>query len=127
MFVLGGVRLLAERFADYRTARQARSVAHGEPPLPAAIVIRGNAHGLSQEVRGRARREGPVGEDRPFLHGKHESHATAMPRDLRRTSSAWPKLQYLLYADGNHSLLVVLQALDAAGKDGVVWHRVHRR
>ncbi len=32
------------------------------------------------------------------------------------------KLQYLLYADGNHSLLVVLQALDAGGKDGVVRH-----
>jgi PPK2 family polyphosphate:nucleotide phosphotransferase len=32
------------------------------------------------------------------------------------------KLQYLLYADGDQSLLVVLQALDAAGKDGVVRH-----
>src|SRR5260370_650241 len=32
------------------------------------------------------------------------------------------KLQYLLYADANQSLLVVLQALDAAGKDGVVRH-----
>jgi hypothetical protein len=32
------------------------------------------------------------------------------------------KLQYLLYANGSKSLLVVLQALDAAGKDGVVRH-----
>jgi PPK2 family polyphosphate:nucleotide phosphotransferase len=32
------------------------------------------------------------------------------------------QLQYLLYADGNQSLLVVLQALDAGGKDGVVRH-----
>ena len=32
------------------------------------------------------------------------------------------KLQYLLYADANQSLLVVLQALDAAGKDGVIRH-----
>jgi PPK2 family polyphosphate:nucleotide phosphotransferase len=31
-------------------------------------------------------------------------------------------LQYLLYADGSQSLLVVLQALDAAGKDGVIRH-----
>ena len=30
--------------------------------------------------------------------------------------------QYLLYADGSQSLLVVLQGLDAAGKDGVVRH-----
>jgi len=29
------------------------------------------------------------------------------------------ELQALLYADGNQSLLVVLQALDAAGKDGI--------
>ena len=32
------------------------------------------------------------------------------------------KVQYLLYADGSKSLLVVLQALDAGGKDGVVRH-----
>ncbi len=32
------------------------------------------------------------------------------------------KLQYLLFADGNQSLLIVLQALDAAGKDGVIRH-----
>jgi polyphosphate kinase 2 (PPK2 family) len=32
------------------------------------------------------------------------------------------KLQYLLYADGNLLLLVVLQALDAASKNGVVRH-----
>jgi polyphosphate kinase 2 (PPK2 family) len=31
-------------------------------------------------------------------------------------------LQALLYADGNQSLLIVLQALDAAGKDGGVRH-----
>jgi len=30
--------------------------------------------------------------------------------------------QFLLYADGRQSLLVVLQALDAAGKDGVIRH-----
>jgi PPK2 family polyphosphate:nucleotide phosphotransferase len=32
------------------------------------------------------------------------------------------ELQALLYADGKQSLLVVLQALDAAGKDGVIRH-----
>src|SRR6516165_136951 len=32
------------------------------------------------------------------------------------------ELQYLLYADASRSLLVVLQALDAGGKDGVVRH-----
>lgn len=30
--------------------------------------------------------------------------------------------QFLLYADGHQSLLVILQAMDAAGKDGVIRH-----
>jgi PPK2 family polyphosphate:nucleotide phosphotransferase len=32
------------------------------------------------------------------------------------------RLQYLLYADGSRSLLIVLQGLDAAGKDGTIRH-----
>jgi PPK2 family polyphosphate:nucleotide phosphotransferase len=32
------------------------------------------------------------------------------------------KLQYLLYAESRHSLLIVLQAMDAGGKDGTVSH-----
>jgi len=31
-------------------------------------------------------------------------------------------LQYLMYAEGKHSLLVILQAMDAGGKDGTVRH-----
>jgi PPK2 family polyphosphate:nucleotide phosphotransferase len=57
----------------------------------------------------------------PSYDGKHESHATAMPR-IQKYVERMAKLQYLLYADGKQSLLVVLQALDAAGKDGVVQH-----
>ena len=32
------------------------------------------------------------------------------------------ELQYLLYAEGKHALLVVLQAMDAGGKDGTICH-----
>ncbi len=32
------------------------------------------------------------------------------------------KLQYLLYAEHKHALLIVLQGLDAAGKDGTIRH-----
>ena len=32
------------------------------------------------------------------------------------------RLQYLLYADGTRSVLVVLQAMDTGGKDGVIRH-----
>ncbi len=32
------------------------------------------------------------------------------------------KLQYLLYAENKHSVLVILQAMDAGGKDGTIRH-----
>jgi PPK2 family polyphosphate:nucleotide phosphotransferase len=57
----------------------------------------------------------------PSYTGKHVSHEEAMPK-IQENITRMDKLQYLLYADGNQSLLVVLQALDAAGKDGVVRH-----
>ena len=53
--------------------------------------------------------------------GKHETHERALP-EIQAHVERMAKLQYLLYADGNQSLLVVLQALDAAGKDGVIRH-----
>ena len=53
--------------------------------------------------------------------GKHETHEKALP-EIQKHIERIDKLQYLLYADGNQSLLVVLQALDAAGKDGTIRH-----
>jgi PPK2 family polyphosphate:nucleotide phosphotransferase len=57
----------------------------------------------------------------PAYSGKHETHEKALP-EIQANVERTAKLQYLLYADGNQSLLVVLQALDAAGKDGVIRH-----
>jgi len=57
----------------------------------------------------------------PAYTGKHESHDKAFP-EMQKHIERMDKLQYLLYADGNQSLLIVLQALDAAGKDGVIRH-----
>jgi PPK2 family polyphosphate:nucleotide phosphotransferase len=57
----------------------------------------------------------------PSYTGKHESREEAAPA-IAKHLQRMEKLQYLLYADGDKSLLVVLQALDAAGKDGVVRH-----
>jgi PPK2 family polyphosphate:nucleotide phosphotransferase len=53
--------------------------------------------------------------------GKHETHEAAQS-EIQKHIERLDKLQYLLYADGKQSLLVVLQALDAAGKDGVIRH-----
>ena len=57
----------------------------------------------------------------PRFKGGHESHDTAAP-EIEKNLEHMAKLQYLLYADANQSLLVVLQALDAGGKDGVIRH-----
>jgi PPK2 family polyphosphate:nucleotide phosphotransferase len=53
--------------------------------------------------------------------GKHENHDKAA-RKIQQHVERMSQLQYLLYADGDKSLLVILQALDAAGKDGVIRH-----
>jgi PPK2 family polyphosphate:nucleotide phosphotransferase len=53
--------------------------------------------------------------------GKHKDKAAAageMKRDDRRLGN----LQYLLYAEHQRSLLVVLQGMDASGKDGTIRH-----
>jgi PPK2 family polyphosphate:nucleotide phosphotransferase len=57
----------------------------------------------------------------PSYHGKHESHKSALP-EIQRNLQKMEQLQYLMYAESKHSLLIVLQGLDAAGKDGVVRH-----
>jgi len=57
----------------------------------------------------------------PSFTGKHESHDKATP-EIEENVERMAKLQYLLYADGSQSLLVVLQALDAGGKDGTIRH-----
>src|SRR5262249_10465497 len=57
----------------------------------------------------------------PSYTGKQESHDEAIPA-IEANVERLEKLQYLLYADASQSLLVVLQALDAGGKDGTVRH-----
>jgi PPK2 family polyphosphate:nucleotide phosphotransferase len=54
-------------------------------------------------------------------HGHHESHQKAMP-DIQSHLQKMDQLQYLMYAEKKHSLLIVLQGLDAGGKDGVIRH-----
>jgi PPK2 family polyphosphate:nucleotide phosphotransferase len=43
-------------------------------------------------------------------------------KSLQKTLDQLRELQYLLYADKRHALLIVLQALDAGGKDGTIRH-----
>ena len=55
----------------------------------------------------------------PGFHGKHESHKAALSK-IQTNLQKMDELQYRMYAENKHSLLIVLQGLDAAGKDGVV-------
>ncbi len=57
----------------------------------------------------------------PAHTGGQASAEEALP-EIQKHVARMAELQALLYADGNQSLLVVLQALDAAGKDGVIRH-----
>ena len=57
----------------------------------------------------------------PSQSGPYASAEAALP-EVQKNVARMDELQALLYADGGKSLLVVLQALDAAGKDGVVRH-----
>jgi PPK2 family polyphosphate:nucleotide phosphotransferase len=41
---------------------------------------------------------------------------------LKRNIARLSELQYLLYAENKHALLIVLQAMDAGGKDGTIRH-----
>src|ERR1039458_117229 len=52
-------------------------------------------------------------------HGADKASAAGqLPKNLERLSV----LQYMLYAEGRRSLLVVLQGIDAGGKDGTIKH-----
>ena len=62
-----------------------------------------------------------LGEIDPSRHGRYESRDAALP-EIQALVQKLDQLQYLMYAEKKHSLLVVLQGLDACGKDGVIRH-----
>ncbi len=57
----------------------------------------------------------------PGYRGEEASEKEAR-LEIQKHLDKLRKLQFLLYAEKKHSLLIVLQALDAAGKDGTVNH-----
>ena len=59
----------------------------------------------------------------PAFHGRH-GDVLAAERELDEVKQKIGTLQRKMYGDNRHALLIVLQGLDAAGKDGVCWHVV---
>jgi PPK2 family polyphosphate:nucleotide phosphotransferase len=64
-----------------------------------------------------------LGNIDPCYCGNYESHEAALPKILSQLHKL-DELQNLMYAERKRSVLVVLQGLDASGKDGVVRHIV---
>jgi len=57
----------------------------------------------------------------PAFHGKNQNEESAKA-ELAKEVARLTEQQYRLYAEKKHALLIVLQGIDAAGKDGTVWH-----
>lgn len=55
------------------------------------------------------------------FHGDYASGEQAK-EDLAKNVARLAELQQKLYGEKKHALLVVLQGIDAAGKDGTCWH-----
>jgi polyphosphate kinase 2 (PPK2 family) len=59
----------------------------------------------------------------PAYKDTHDGQQSVVP-GLARHIASLARLQYRLYAEGKRSLLIMLQGLDAAGKDGVIRHTI---
>ena len=57
----------------------------------------------------------------PWSKGHHKSHKHAA-EEIEQYQTKLRELQELLYADGQCSLLICLQGMDTAGKDGTNNH-----
>ncbi len=57
----------------------------------------------------------------PGFHGPHDN-AHAAADETAKVLAKLTRQQSMLYAEHRHSLLIVLQALDAGGKDGTISH-----
>jgi PPK2 family polyphosphate:nucleotide phosphotransferase len=57
----------------------------------------------------------------PGFHGRHQSEQDAK-QELEQTNAKLTAMQRLFYGDRSRALLIVLQGIDGAGKDGTCWH-----
>ncbi|MEO6587793.1 MAG: polyphosphate kinase 2 family protein [Pyrinomonadaceae bacterium] len=70
-----------------------------------------------------------VPENKKLKLSSHETDFTGdytekkqAEKDLEKNIEKLSELQDVLYADNRHALLIILQAMDAAGKDGAIKH-----
>ena len=65
-----------------------------------------------------------LGDIDPGWCGYHESYEAALPL-IQSYVQKLDQLQHVMYAEKRHALLIVLQGLDASGKDGAVRHIIN--
>jgi PPK2 family polyphosphate:nucleotide phosphotransferase len=91
------------------------------PRLPGARAQRDVAMDYRKAFRVAPDSKVKLGKIDPAFSGKLESEGAA-EQQLEAFRQKLVKQQTLLYAEHKHSVLVVLQALDAGGKDGTISH-----
>ena len=65
-------------------------------------------------------KEFKINEHKPEYVGDYNKNGAK--KKLKKNTKELSELQYTFYADDSYSLLIVLQAMDAAGKDGAIRH-----
>jgi PPK2 family polyphosphate:nucleotide phosphotransferase len=76
---------------------------------------------MTQSMLVRAGTQVSLGDYDPGYKGEYQKKSESKD-DLRRNVEQLQGLQQVLWAEGKHSLLIVLQAMDAGGKDGTIKH-----
>ena len=132
MFILGFVRkhLRAHRGRPHDTGSKKRrdgaaaaGAASGDRARPNGVVRRRAWIGAATWSRPARRSASPIST---LPTRASTSRMRRRCPKIAEHVARMAKAQYLLYADGSQSLLIVLQALDAGGKDGTIRHLFSR-
>jgi PPK2 family polyphosphate:nucleotide phosphotransferase len=91
------------------------------PETPEDLRVWAN---LGEEFRVEPGSVAKLGNIDPSFHLHREAHEAALTQTLFQLHKM-DQLQNLMFAERKHSLLIVLQGLDACGKDGLVRHIVN--
>ena len=98
------------------------SGSHGNPaPSPDQSVSLGFDQDLYRKLRVEPGAKFQLGSIDANYCGEYDSYERSLPV-IQAELEKLDRLQYLMHAEGKRSLLIVLQGVDASGKDGVIRH-----
>ena len=85
------------------------------------MIPRGNCVNYYEEFRVTPASKVTLSKVDASYKGEHKNHKSALV-EIEKYNQKIRELQYLMYAEHKHSLLICLQGRDAAGKDGTINH-----